>query len=234
VNILFRADSSSSIGIGHIMRDLVLAKQFKNSNIDFVSLNLDGNINQNIINSGHGLIILNSNSVKELISIILSKEIDLLIIDHYNIDYSFEKEIKDSTNVKILAFDDTYEQHCCDYLINQNIHAKKSKYQNLIDRKCILFCGIEYALLREEFTQLKASQSFLNPEEINILVTLGGADSKNMTMVILDVLNQIVDIKYKANIVIGKANQHLSIIQKLLSIIINLNLLWMQKIWLLL
>ncbi|HIP11896.1 MAG TPA: UDP-2,4-diacetamido-2,4,6-trideoxy-beta-L-altropyranose hydrolase, partial [Arcobacter sp.] len=31
--MLFRADSSSQIGTGHIMRDLVLAKQFKNANI---------------------------------------------------------------------------------------------------------------------------------------------------------------------------------------------------------
>jgi len=32
-NILFRADSSSTIGIGHIMRDLVLATQYPKSNI---------------------------------------------------------------------------------------------------------------------------------------------------------------------------------------------------------
>ncbi len=30
MNILVRADSSSNIGTGHIMRDLVLAKQYKN------------------------------------------------------------------------------------------------------------------------------------------------------------------------------------------------------------
>ena len=33
MNILVRADSSSYIGTGHIMRDLVLAKEYKNENI---------------------------------------------------------------------------------------------------------------------------------------------------------------------------------------------------------
>ena len=45
MNILFRADSSSTIGTGHIMRDLVLATQYKDANITFVTQNLDGNIN---------------------------------------------------------------------------------------------------------------------------------------------------------------------------------------------
>lgn len=43
-NILFRADSSSTIGTGHIMRDLVLAEQFKDSNIIFATQELPGNI----------------------------------------------------------------------------------------------------------------------------------------------------------------------------------------------
>jgi len=32
-NILFRADSSSTIGIGHIMRDLVLAQKYAKKDI---------------------------------------------------------------------------------------------------------------------------------------------------------------------------------------------------------
>ena len=49
-NILFRADSSSIIGTGHIMRDLVLATQYKNSNIIFAVQDFDGNITKIDIN----------------------------------------------------------------------------------------------------------------------------------------------------------------------------------------
>ena len=52
MNILIRADSSN-IGTGHIMRDLVLAKQYKNENIIFATQDLVGNINHKIIEAGY-------------------------------------------------------------------------------------------------------------------------------------------------------------------------------------
>ncbi len=55
MNILFRADSSSTIGTGHIMRDLVLAKKYPNDNIIFVTQNLEGNINYKIEEEGYKL-----------------------------------------------------------------------------------------------------------------------------------------------------------------------------------
>ncbi len=48
MNILIRADSSSYIGTGHIMRDLVLAKKFLKDQIIFATQDLEGNINHKI------------------------------------------------------------------------------------------------------------------------------------------------------------------------------------------
>ena len=47
-NILFRADSSSAIGTGHIMRDLGLAEQYSDANIIFATQELTGNVNHKI------------------------------------------------------------------------------------------------------------------------------------------------------------------------------------------
>ena len=87
MNILFRADSSSTIGTGHIMRDLVLAKQYPNSKIFFATQNLEGNLNSKIIESGYEVINLSRNAIDELDSLIKKLNIDLLIIDHYEINY---------------------------------------------------------------------------------------------------------------------------------------------------
>ena len=48
--ILFRADSSSTIGTGHIMRDLVLAEKYakKGLTVIFATQDLAGNINHKI------------------------------------------------------------------------------------------------------------------------------------------------------------------------------------------
>ena len=70
MNILIRADSSSYIGTGHIMRDLVLAKQYPNQNIIFATQNLDGNINYKIIEAGYRIELLESNDFEELNEII--------------------------------------------------------------------------------------------------------------------------------------------------------------------
>jgi spore coat polysaccharide biosynthesis predicted glycosyltransferase SpsG len=70
MNILIRADSSSTIGTGHIMRDLVLASKYKGANITFATQNLAGNINHKIKEAGYNLEILNSNNFKELNTLI--------------------------------------------------------------------------------------------------------------------------------------------------------------------
>ncbi|MGM0623939.1 MAG: UDP-2,4-diacetamido-2,4,6-trideoxy-beta-L-altropyranose hydrolase, partial [Campylobacterota bacterium] len=77
-NILFRADSSSNIGTGHIMRDLVLAKQYPNANITFATQALDGNINNKITEAGYKLEILSSNDLQELDSVIKKLGIDMI------------------------------------------------------------------------------------------------------------------------------------------------------------
>ena len=94
MNILVRADSSSYIGTGHIMRDLVLAKQYKNENIIFATQDLVGNINHKIIEAGYKIELLKSNDFEELNKLVKKFEIDMIIIDNYDIDYNFEKKLK--------------------------------------------------------------------------------------------------------------------------------------------
>ena len=109
MNILFRADSSSTIGTGHIMRDLVLAKQYRDDNIIFATQKLKGNINYKIIEEGYGVEILNSNSISEVQSLIDSYDIDMIVIDHYGIGYKYEKLSKENNpNLKVMVLDDTY------------------------------------------------------------------------------------------------------------------------------
>ena len=48
MTIIIRTDSSSVIGTGHIMRDLVLAGQFSEAKIIFAVQDLPGNINHKI------------------------------------------------------------------------------------------------------------------------------------------------------------------------------------------
>ncbi len=202
-NILFRADSSSTIGTGHIMRDLVLAKQYSNSQIIFATQDLKGNINYKIVEAGYQIEILKSNDIEELEKLIQKYNIDMIVIDHYGIDYNFEKQLNiKNPRLTILSFDDTYEKHHCDILLNHNISANEHRYKDLVPKECELRCGANYTLLREEFYQEKA----IKREKIyDIFIAMGGADTQNLNIQLLELLSHY----FKVAVVTTTANKNL-------------------------
>lgn len=173
--VLFRCDSSSSIGLGHVMRDLVYAKEF--DDVHFACQSLKGNINDKI---PYPLHILKSNSPEELIKLIKTLHVDLLIIDHYGINYKAEKKLKiKNSKLKIIAFDDDYREHFCDEIINHNISADISKYKNQSIVKIIP------PLIRDEF---KIEKKIDREKIYDVIIAMGGADTSNINISILETL----------------------------------------------
>ncbi len=188
MNVLFRVDSSSDIGLGHLMRCFVLAEQYRHNDITFAAQSLKGNFNQKIIDKGYKLVILNGNSIDELCKNIELLHINNVVFDHYGIDYKFEKSVKEKTGVQILSFDDVYEKHYCDVLLNHNIYADARQYEGLVPEFCDVKCGKKYTLIREEFKKVKIKKSQINKESPVIFVCLGGADPGNVSLAVLKIL----------------------------------------------
>jgi len=213
-NILFRADSSSVIGTGHIMRDLVLAHKYvkKGYNVKFATQNLDGNINNYIINNNFEIVPLLSNKESELLEIIKKLNIDMIIFDSYEVDYNYEKYIKKQANIKIFSFDDTYEKHYCDILLNHNICGEEKKYKKLVPKKCKLKCGSKYTLLRDEFIENKKKNKKNKKKNKNIFLAMGGADTASLNISILEILKNFENIK--VNIITTNANKNLQELKK--------------------
>jgi len=217
MNILIRADSSSTIGLGHIMRDLVLCKQlqeqFSSSNIFFATQNLDGNINHKIIEAGYKVIDIDPKNKKELLNIIDILHIDLLVIDHYNIDEKYEKAIKKKTGIKIMVLDDTYQKHHCDILLNHNISADKKRYKGLVPKNCELRCGSKYTLLRDEFYKQKSKkQKQKDSKTKTIFLAMGGVDHTGINQKIIKVLAGFKNIK--VHLVTSSSNKKIKELKK--------------------
>lgn len=190
------------------MRDLVLAEQFKDANVIFATQELSGNINHKIKEKNYTIEILNSNNIEELINIIKKHSIDMLVIDHYGIDYDYEKALKEATDITIFVLDDSYEKHHCDILLNHNISANATKYIGLVPKKCEIRCGAKYTLLRDEFKIIKKTPRDISGKDIfTAFIAMGGADHTNRNIDILKVVNQFGNIK--ANVVTTRANKHL-------------------------
>ncbi|MCG3675145.1 UDP-2,4-diacetamido-2,4,6-trideoxy-beta-L-altropyranose hydrolase [Aliarcobacter butzleri] len=217
MNILIRADSSSYIGTGHIMRNLVLAKQFSKDQIIFATQDLEGNINHKIKESNYNIEILNNNNFEELNKLIKKLNIDMIIIDHYEINYNFEKKLKEqNSKLKIFVFDDTYEKHYCDILLNHNIYADEKKYTNLVPKDCELKCGTNYTLLREEFLEAKKQKQTIKKENRlkTLFIAMGGTDHKNLNITILKNIKIVCKKNIKVNLVTTTANRNLEKLKK--------------------
>lgn len=195
---LIRADSSSRIGIGHIMRDLVLAKRL-GGEIAFACMALEGSIIDQI---PYRVYTLSENTPEELITLIQTEGFERVVFDHYGIDADFEKRIKEQTGVEIISLDDTYQNHHCDILLNHNLYADPKKYASLVPSECILWCGSEHTLIREEFIAEKK----IHREKIyDLLIAMGGADAANQIGRILQSVSQDIDVA----ILTTTANAHL-------------------------
>ena len=214
MKIVFRVDSSSQIGIGHLMRCLTLANEQndKNNEIFFVCRDLPGNFSSFI--KYPVFLLPNSNSFRsnvlylnwlgatqkedseQTISVI-PKNIDLLIIDSYSLDHNWHKKLRPFTK-KIMVIDDLGDGiYDCDILLNQNLSAKASDYKDKAPYGCQLLLGCDFALLRPEFQSLRREALIKRKHTKvikNILISMGGADISNKTFEVLKEIPSYLDV----------------------------------------
>ena len=165
MQVFVRADSGTDIGTGHVMRCLTLAKQLRKMNfcVEFISKKLDGNITELVKKNGFKIHYLdkkittkkssNIDSKQTINKIIKNSKIQpFLIVDHYNLDIKWEREIRAHVK-KIIVIDDlANRKHDCDLLIDQNFYNNlKNRYNKLVAKKTVKLLGPEYAMLRDEF-----------------------------------------------------------------------------------
>lgn len=198
--IAIRADGGSIIGMGHIMRTLVLANQLAKTNEVFYVCRVDNPLSdrysfgiEKVKKEGFKVIDIDENN---LLSELEKIEADCLITDSYDVDENYFIETKRMFE-KIGYFDDMNLYYFdVDFIINQNINAEDYKYN--ADKRTKLLLGSSYVLLRDEFrkTEIKRQNENVN----DILITLGGSDSNNYTCKIIE---HIKEVKYKFHVVVG-------------------------------
>ena len=184
----------------------MLAKKF--SNISFASLRLDGDIFDEI---NYPKFSLTSGEIDELCELIKDNKFELLIIDHYGFSFEDERAIKEKTGVKILSFDDTYEKHFTDYILNVNLYAKKARYERLVEKGCEVFCGSEFLLVRDEFYE----EAQVKREKIyDYAIILGGTDISGLSAKISE---KLLLKGLKTAVITTSGNKNLSALKELSS-----------------
>jgi spore coat polysaccharide biosynthesis predicted glycosyltransferase SpsG len=101
-----------------------------------------------------------------------------IVVDGYQFGSGYQEAIR-SDGVHQLFVDDNGHagSYSADVVLNQNAHAHDGFYWNRCPQTSLLL-GPRYALLRNEFWRWRGWQRETAPVATNILVTMGGADSR--------------------------------------------------------
>ena len=206
-NILIRIDSSSTIGLGHLMRTLLLANGLKNHfNITYITQDLKGNQNHLIEQNGFAHYHVKSIQCTEFLIIVREIKPALCIIDHYSIDLLCEQKVK--ALCPLLVFDDEFKEHSADIVLNHSFIAKKQDYDYLQGTK--ILAGSEYTLLKNGFLSHKSRFVPLGSlKHKKVLITLGGSDPLHLSLAIKKFL-EIQEKTLHVSIVTTSANAKLA------------------------
>ncbi len=210
--VLFRVDASSSLGLGHVMRCLVLARALLRRDIDSVFLcrDLPGHAMARIEAEGFSVLPLTMADdgqgadaeacLEALAALQWERPADWLIVDHYGLDRAWEKRMRGMV-ARLMVIDDVpHRRHDCDILLNANLSALEDVERN--DCQDYLR-GPRYALLSEGFARVGDKRE-IGQQARRLLLSFGGADAAGDTEKALRALAGLSG--WRIDVVIGAAN----------------------------
>ncbi len=196
--ILFRADASDEIGMGHVIRMLALGQYLSDNNyeIHFATRSTNESVLDLLKDEGFIVHLLNSefawnfkHDFECFAEIAKSVRSNWIVIDGSHFEEIYELQIR-ALGFKLMRIVDFSDQHyCADLIINQNIGAEHLSYS--VEPYTKIFAGPAYRILRREFANFDSSNTKLKANtKPNILVSLGG--STGPTSLLNEILSQAV------------------------------------------
>lgn len=227
MQVAFRVDASSIIGTGHLMRCLALADELKQRGTHscFVSRHMPEHLRDMLVAKGHEFKLLSTiphamvvgdlthaewlgttqeADAQDAINALSGQLRDWLVVDHYALDVRWESALRQTAR-KILVIDDIADrQHDCDALLDKNFYADmNARYVGKVPDHCLLLLGPRYALLREEFRQLREQAKPRKGSVQRILIFFGGVDADNYTGLSIQALIELGIPDIHVDVVIG-------------------------------
>jgi spore coat polysaccharide biosynthesis predicted glycosyltransferase SpsG/CMP-N-acetylneuraminic acid synthetase len=181
--IIFNVIGNTKIGMGHIYHSLALAHEITDHEVIFVCDEKYKIAVDKIASMDYE--VLPSSNVTETI---INLKPDLVINDILNTDIKYIKTLKQN-NIKVVNFEDLGDGACkADLIFNELYDVPQIKGDNFL-------WGYEYLALRDEFENAIPHKFENNVEAI--LITFGGTDQNNLTLI---TLKSIIHILKKNNI----------------------------------
>ena len=200
--VIIFTEGGDNIGFGHITRCSALYEEIESRDIEVLFVIFGKNIDDLL----KGKRYLNKDwKDREFLKFFL-KEDDYIIIDSYLADIETYKFISESTK-KCLYIDDNNRISYPKGIVLNPVLYDEVVYKT----ENIVLQGKDYIILRKEFLETTTDTVEKN---IDVLITLGGTDIRNLTPKLLQIIKRI-NSKLKIAVVIGKAFDNIEKIEKL-------------------
>lgn len=220
-HLVIRADASSRMGIGHVMRCLALAQVWQDQvgSVTFASADLPTSVADRLLSEGFELeriaaVAGSPDDAKQLLELASIRQATAIVIDGYQFSESFHDQVCRFVGTTATIDDDgRLGRYAVDVVVNQNLGARESIYANRASHTKLLL-GTQYALLRREFLKFPPQAKPLPSSNRRILVTLGGADPDNVTLKVLEGIEASVKLSFQTRVLIGGANPHFDLLNR--------------------
>lgn len=105
--------------------------------------------------------------------------IDLIVIDSYRLDMSFERSLHRHACPILVIDDSPTRPHDCDLLLDMTLHRSANDYAGLLPQHCRVLAGASYTLVRSEFGEQRATSMVrrATPSKLtSVYISLGLTD----------------------------------------------------------
>lgn len=221
--VLVRADATSEMGAGHVMRCAALGMRLmsRGAEVHFVCVGLSDRLADWLRDHGLGLTVLPTADITDWRSdLAATRDVvglighpNLLIVDHYGLNKAWERGMRLHAR-KILVIDDLADRdHDCDILLDQNLHeAALTRYEERVPQGTRLFLGPRYAMLRAEFDEPGLER--IRDGSVKRLLVFFGGDPNNQTLKIINALRALGSCAPETVVVLGAVHPHRSVIHE--------------------
>jgi UDP-2,4-diacetamido-2,4,6-trideoxy-beta-L-altropyranose hydrolase len=208
----FRSDASSGIGSGHIMRCLTLAETLAERGWRCVfGCGVDTAATVPLL-AASNFEIVSPDGLQAI-------RPDLLIVDHYGLDSSYEKAARVWAG-KTAVLDDLADRpHDCDLLFDQTYGRSEEDYKELVPANCRILTGADYMLLRPQFAQARALAEKRRAEKSSgqVLIAIGSTNYKNIVSKILSGFRVHDTHAFAINVVLSSGAEKLDDVERIVN-----------------
>ena len=216
--LLIRTDATTQMGTGHVMRCLSLAQGWQDhgGKAVFLSHCESDSLRLRVENEGIDFKFVDSPhpdpvDLQATLSMLSELQGQWLVMDGYHFDQTYQQRVR-RAGYRLLVIDDFAHlpEYHADILLNQNINAEQLPYS--CDQATKMLLGPQYVLLRPEYMSWRSWHREIPQVAHKVLVTMGGGDPDNVTLKVIQAMEEMDLPGLQTRVIVGSVNPHLKML----------------------